>query len=50
LSVTARLFWLSIAKGRVALLPGAARRRSGSPCGGSILMTLAPALASSTVA
>jgi hypothetical protein len=36
--------------GKVVLLPGGARRRSGSPCGGSILITSAPALAISRVA
>ena len=45
--VTARLFWFSIANGRVALLPGRARRRSGSPRGGSTLITSAPPFASS---
>jgi len=45
MSVTACLFWFSIANGRVALLPGSARRRPGSPRGGSILITKAPAFA-----
>jgi hypothetical protein len=44
------LFWFSIANGRVALLPGSARRRNGSPCSGSILMTSAPPFASRKVA
>ena len=44
--VTARLLAFSIATGRVVFLPpDRARRRSGSPVSGSILMTLAPALA-----
>ena len=50
LSVIARLFELSIAIGNVVLLPGGARRRNGSPCGGSILMTSAPACAISKLA
>ena len=50
LSVIARLFELSIAIGKVVLLPGGARRRKGSPCGGSILMTSAPAFAINRVA
>ena len=48
--MTARLFWFSIANGRVALVPGRARRRSGSPGGGSTLITSAPAFANSSVA
>ena len=50
LRVIARLFELSIAIGKVVLLPGGARRRKGSPCGGSILMTSAPAFAINKVA
>ena len=49
-SVIACLFWFSIANGKVALLPGSARRRPGSPRGGSILITKAPALAINRVA
>jgi hypothetical protein len=37
----ARLLEFSIAIGKVVLLPGGARRGSGSPCGGSILITSA---------
>ena len=48
--VIARLFEFSIAIGKVVLLPGGARRRKGSPCGGSILMTSAPAFAINSVA
>src|SRR4051812_34021072 len=48
--VTARLFWFSIANGNVALVPGRARRRNGSPDGGSTLITSAPPDASSNVA
>jgi len=48
--VIARLLEFSIAIGKVVLLPGGARRRNGSPCGGSILITSAPALAISRVA
>ena len=48
--VTARLFWFSIANGKVALVPGRARLRSGSPEGGSTLITSAPPFASSNVA
>jgi hypothetical protein len=48
--VIARLLEFSIAIGKVVLLPGDARRRNGSPCGGSILITSAPALAISRVA
>ncbi len=48
--VTARLFWFSIAKGRVACFSGSARRRKGSPPGGSILITSAPPLAKRKVA
>jgi len=50
LSVIARLFELSIAIGKVVLLPVGARRRKGSPCGGSILITSAPAFAINSVA
>ena len=50
LRVIARLFEFRIAIGKVVLLPDGARRRSGSPCGGSILMTSAPAFAISNVA
>src|SRR5438270_11303009 len=42
-NVIARLLEFNIAIGKVVLLPGSARRRSGSPCG-SILITSAPAL------
>ena len=48
--VIARLFEFSIAIGKVVLLPAGARRRNGSPCGGSILITSAPALAINRVA
>jgi hypothetical protein len=43
--VIARLHEFSIATGSVVLLPGSARRRSGSPRGGSIFTTSAPARA-----
>src|SRR5262249_10278583 len=49
-SVIARLFEFSIAIGKVVLLHGGARRRRGWACGGSILMTSAPAVAISRVA
>ena len=50
LSVIARLFELIIAIGKVVLLRVGARRRKGSPCGGSILITSAPAFAINSVA
>ena len=46
----ARLLEFSIASGSEALPPTASRALSGSPRGGSILMTSAPPLASSSPA
>ena len=48
--VMARLLAFSIANDMVVLAPGGVRWRNGSPRGGSILITLAPALAIRTVA
>ena len=50
LSVTPRLFVLSIAMGNEALPLTLARMREGSPLIGSILMTSAPAFAIKNVA
>ena len=50
LSDTPFLFEFSMAKGKVADFATLALRRAGSPDGGSTLMTVAPALAISSVA